>query len=157
MKRTISLFLFLSLLLAACTAAPQATATPAATPGGEGTSIAPTGSLDGTRWVLTSMTRDGADAPPVSGSNVTLNFEANGQVGGNAGCNSYGGSYETRGSNITFLNVVSTLMACADQAVTDQESAYLNALNLAATYQLASDNLTITTNDGGQLKFTRAQ
>jgi len=156
MKRTLSLILSLCLLLAACTAAPQATATPAATPGGGETSIAPTGSLEGTRWVLASMTRDGAEAPPVSGSTITLNFETGGQVGGNAGCNSYGGSYETRNSSITFLNVVSTLMACADQAVTDQEAAYLNALNQAATYELSGDNLIITSADGGQLRFTPA-
>ena len=156
MKRTLSLILSLCLLLAACTAAPQATATPAATPGGGETSIAPTGSLEGTRWVLASMTRDGAEAPPVSGSTITLNFETGGQVGGNAGCNSYGGSYETRNSSITFLNVVSTLMACAEQAVTDQEAAYLNALNQAATYELSNDSLVIAGAGGEQLKFTPA-
>lgn len=156
MKRISILILSLCLLLAACTAAPQETATPAAAPGGDGTSIAPTGSLDGTRWVLASMTRDGAETPPVSGSTVTLNFETNGQAGGNAGCNSYGGSYETRGNSITFLNVVSTLMACADQAINEQESAYLNALNQAATYELTGDSLTITETGGGQLRFDPA-
>ncbi len=156
MKRISILILSLSLLLAACTAAPQATATPAATPGGEGTTIAPTGSLGGTRWVLAALTRDGAEAPPVSGSTITLNFETDGQVGGNAGCNSYGGSYETRGNSISFHNLVSTLMACADQAVTDQESAYLNALNQAATYELSNDSLVIAGAGGEQLKFTPA-
>lgn len=156
MKRTLSLILSLCLLLAACTAAPQATATPVATPGGEGTSSAPAGSLGGTRWVLSSLTRDGAETQPVSGSTITLNFETNGQVGGNAGCNSYGGSFETRDSSITFLNLVSTLMACADQAITNQESAYLNALNQAATYELSGDSLVITDSGGGQLRFSPA-
>jgi heat shock protein HslJ len=151
--------LSLCLLLTACTgAAPQATITPASTPAPEGTSAPTAASLDGTRWVLDSMGKNSQETPPVAGSTITLEFASNGQVGGNAGCNTYGGSYETRDNNITFVSLVSTLMACADNAITEQEGAYLQALNSASTFEQTADGLTILYEGGsGRLHFTPAQ
>ena len=154
MKRSVLLVCIFSLLLAACSTAPQATDTPQAT--AVGTSAAPT-SLDGTRWVLESLGANGEDSPVIPGSILTLQFQPNGQVSGNSGCNSFGGSYEVRDSRITFLNLVSTLMACADNAVNQQESQYLQALNSAVAYELAADRLTITYGTGsGRLNFVPA-
>lgn len=146
MKRMLLFGLLFSLLLAACSsAAPQVTPTAAST------SAAPT-ALEGTRWVLESMGAAGQESSLLPGSIVTLRFEANAQAAGNGGCNSFGGTYETRENSITFLNLVSTLMACADNAVTQQEAEYLRALNTAVSYELTAGSLTITY-DSGLLHF----
>jgi heat shock protein HslJ len=108
--------------------------------------------LEGTRWVLESI----GDTPVVPGSEVTLQFDADNQAGGNASCNSYGGTYTLTGSQIAFTDIVSTLMACADESMMEQETAYLGALNSAQQVSVEGNRLTISY-DGGQLNFVRAE
>ena len=105
--------------------------------------------LNGTSWVLASI--DGAAAVP--GVAATAIF-ANGQVSGSGGCNSYGGKYEVRGNKLTTSEIVSTMMACADQSTMDQEAAFLGALGKAETFKITSDKLEITTSDGKTMAFT---
>lgn len=153
MKQTLLITLIVTLLLAGCAGgASQPTPTP---PVSESTNM-PTpsaGALEGTRWALASLLAGGAETPAVPGSTVTLEFGSNGQVSGNAGCNSYSGSYEQRGDTLAFLNLVSTLMACADDAVNQQESAYLKALGAGGRFEQTGSGLTLFTADGGQIKF----
>ena len=108
-------------------------------------------SLDGTSWVLTDLN----GSAPVAGRTVTADF-ADGQVGGDAGCNSYGGSYNTTGNRLSTSDLFSTLMACPEQGVMDQESAYLKLLGDAASYQVNGSQLVITTSGGETLTFTAA-
>ncbi len=155
MKQILLLILILSLLLAGC-AGSASQPTPTA-PVAESTNMPGTppaaGALEGTRWALASLLTGGVETPAVPGSSVTLEFGPNGQVSGNAGCNSYSGSYEQRGDTLAFLNLVSTLMACADESVNQQESAYLKALGTGGRFEQAGSGLTLFTTDGGQIKF----
>lgn len=113
--------------------------------------------LVNTRWLLESFGPAGAEQPLVVGSTITLEFEADGQAGGDGGCNSYGGRYEVQDRTLTIEEIVSTLRACADQRVTDQEQAYLQALQSAGEFELTDDQLKIWYDDGqGVLNFTRA-
>ncbi len=64
---------------------------------------------------------------PIAGTTLTATFTADGQVGGNAGCNSYHGPYKLDGTSLTVGPLVTTRMAC-DQAIMDQETAFLAAL-----------------------------
>jgi heat shock protein HslJ len=112
--------------------------------------------LVGTQWALESMGSPGAEIPVLSGSNVTLSFESDTQVGGSAGCNSFGGNYKVDGNKITFDQLIHTMMACADESVMQQENAYMNALQMAGTYELSGDRLVISYNDGqGALNFVK--
>ncbi|MGE5251859.1 MAG: META domain-containing protein [Bacteroidota bacterium] len=105
--------------------------------------------LNGTSWALASI--DGAAALP----NVTATAAfADGQVSGSGGCNSYGGSYTVNGDKIQIKQVVSTLMACADQGVMDQESAFVGALSKAKTFTITDGKLEIQTADGKTLAFS---
>ena len=71
--KTISvLILVLGILLTACSSKP---------------------SLNGTKWRLTHL----AGQPVITETEVTLNLDS-GTLGGNDGCNSYGGSYTSEGS-----------------------------------------------------------
>src|SRR5690606_31851268 len=80
------------------------------TPGGEA-------GLAGTQWTLISFGDVGAEMPVVEGSTVTLEFEEGSQAGGNAGCNSFGGTYQVENGTLSFDQIVSTLMACVDENV----------------------------------------
>lgn len=128
---------------------PAADTTPAATAeGDEGDPLA------NTSWQLTAFGSAGAETPVVPDSTVTLEFSADGTAGGNTGCNSYGGDYTVEDDTLSFGEMVSTLMACADEAVMAQEQAYLQALQSAARFEVAADQLTIWYDEGNsQLNF----
>jgi len=107
-------------------------------------------SLDGTSWTLNDLN----GSVPIAGTLVTAKF-ADGQVSGNSGCNTYGGSYEVNGDALTVSALFMTEMACLDPAgAMDQESAYLDILGRAASYQVDGPQLTITTSNGDTLTFT---
>lgn len=107
-----------------------------------------------TKWTLTEMTRNGVSQPVVAVA-PTLEFQSD-TLGGNAGCNSYGGAYKTQGEMIQVSALRSTLMACADEKAMAQESAYLDALQNARLFEVRDDVLKITYGEGkGQLVFAR--
>jgi heat shock protein HslJ len=79
-----------------------------------------------------------------TGTAITMNFAADGTVSGNAGCNTFTGTYETSGTTLTVGPLASTRMACAEPAgVMEQETQFLTALQNAATYELSNNTLTI--------------
>jgi heat shock protein HslJ len=63
-------------------------------------------------------------------------------MSGSSGCNSYTSPYAASDGLMTIGPVVSTRMACAQpDGVMAQESAYLNALDEAAYYEIHGDTL----------------
>jgi heat shock protein HslJ len=104
----------------------------------------PTG-LSGTSWEVTSY-NNGKQAVVslLNGSEISLNFGADGQVSGNSGCNNYSGGYKATDNALKVGPLASTQMACDKPAgVMDQEQQYLTALQNSATYEIAGDTLTI--------------
>jgi len=99
-------------------------------------------------WVVVNYFRPGAVVSPVAGSELTATFEA-GQISGNSGCNEYTGPYEVDDTKIMIGPLASTLRACADPAVDQQEREYLAALELARTFSIDGGNLTLLRDDGG--------
>ncbi len=92
--------------------------------------------LDGTSWQLTAM--DGA--APLAGRPITLVFEG-GALHGSAGCNGYSGSYVVDQGELTISDLFSTLMACLEPGVMEQESSYLLHLSATNRYTLDEDQL----------------
>lgn len=133
--RLFALIISAGILLSACSAFPLAS-----------------DPLDGSAWELSAL----HGKRPVEGVIVSLEFK-DGQVGGSGGCNSYGGAYEVNGERIRVQELVSTLMACADPSVTDQESAYLQSLGEAQRFELADGQLQIYRSDGEALTFVPAR
>lgn len=102
-------------------------------------------SLAGTSWVLERINGQ----PIVENTAPTLTFRNEKETGGNASCNSFGGDYEARdGKLLTFGPLFSTLMACLEPGVMEQESAYLAALESAAAYRVESGKLLISDASG---------
>lgn len=134
-------------------ATPPATSTPGASeeaPAAEANAAA----LENSQWHLTLFGAPDAETPVLPGNTITLAFGADGQAGGSSGCNTYGGSYEVQGDQVRFGEMVSTLMACADQGVMDQEMAYLAALQSAGRFEVNDDMLRIWyDNEQGVLIF----
>jgi heat shock protein HslJ len=105
---------------------------------------APAG-VPGTSWEVISY-NNGKQAvvSVINGSAISLNFGTDGQVSGNAGCNTYSGGYQASGNALKVGPLASTMMACDKPAsVMDQEQQYLAALQNSATYEIAGDTLTI--------------
>jgi heat shock protein HslJ len=102
-------------------------------------------------WLVTGINNGaGAVSSVVSGSRVTMVF-AQGLVAGNAGCNRYNGGYSTDGQSIAIGPLMSTRMACPDQAITAQEAQFLTALSAADTWQVSGNQLTLTGDGANQV------
>lgn len=148
--------LWIGLTLTACIR-PESSTTPGAnTP--DATAEAPAAAtLADSQWQLVTFGAPDAETPVLAGSTITLAFSADGEAGGASGCNTYGGSYEVQADQLVFGEMVSTLMACADQAMMEQEMAYLTALQSAGRFAVDGDMLRIWYDDEqGVLIFTAA-
>ena len=113
------------------------------------------GGLAGT-WNLVSYGDPNNPQAVIGQTPPTLTLAPDG-ASGNGGCNQFGtDTFAYDGNTITFGQIVSTLMACADEAAMAQETVFLAALQAATTYTLADGQLQIAY-DGGVLNFTAAQ
>lgn len=161
-------FLLAILILASCvvptlpttvtpgTIAPE---TPSITPDatGETPALIDGNGLENTNWQLVAFGPVDAQTPVIADSTVTIEFKATGEVGGAGGCNSYGGAYTIEEGHLVLSEIVSTLMACVDQDVTEQEVAYLAALQGAGRFAVADGMLIIWyDNEGSMLTFVQA-
>ena len=103
-------------------------------------------SLNGTKWRLTRL----AGQPALTETEVTLNLEQ-GTLGGNDGCNSYGGSYKSEGETlIVGKDIISTMMYCNEQIQT-QTNAFYQALLGVAMFNLTSEKLSLLDSSGAVL------
>lgn len=106
--------------------------------------------LAGTLWQLSAYNNGrGGVISLVAGSIITATFDENGGLTGFAGCNNYIAPYETTGETLDIGLGISTRKFCSQpEGVMDQESAYLQALQIAATYRIAGNELLLRTADG---------
>jgi heat shock protein HslJ len=128
-KKYLLLLFVLSLAVTACT-------------GGSDDSAA---SLIGP-WTLTAYGPTDAVSPAVEDAQAALTFNEDGTVAGNSGCNGFSGDYTVEGNQITFGQIVSTLMAC-DDARMAQEEAVHRVLTETATFGIDGNTLTLTNNN----------
>jgi heat shock protein HslJ len=111
------------------------------------------GGLAGT-WTLTGWGDPAALTPVLEGTTVTVSFGVEG-IGGDAGCNTYGGTFTYDNGALSVGPLAGTRRAC-EQPVMDQEFAFQNALMAATAYAFDGDTLTLSY-EGGVLVFTRAE
>lgn len=109
--------------------------------------------LNNTSWHLTAL----AGQPVLAGAEVTLNLE-DGQLGGSDGCNSYGGSYTSKGSEFTVgTDIVSTMVYCNDE-INNQAVTYYVALSKVASLKLEGQTLALLDGSGTVLiEFSRSK
>lgn len=97
-------------------------------------------------WKLTSYGPANAPTPAVAGTEAGLTFKEDGTVTGNLGCNGFGGNYTVEGDKVTFKDIVSTLMACDDPRMAQEEAVH-KVLTDTATFKIEGNTLTLTNND----------
>jgi heat shock protein HslJ len=125
MRYAISLLLLPILFLIGCAAE---------TTGGNEPTAADLARLQTHSWRLLELNGQ----PPVSGTSVTLNFDAE-AIGGNSGCNVYGGSFELVDGRLVISDIFSTMMACMEEGVMEQEAAFHQALRDAVAFNVSGD------------------
>ena len=82
---------------------------------------------------------------------ITTVFSADGTLSGMAGCNQYSTTYTIDGSDMIISGAIATTMMACEQAVMDQEMAYLAALPTTASYSIANGVLDLRTTEGAQV------
>ncbi|MFC1464841.1 MAG: META domain-containing protein [Candidatus Brachytrichaceae bacterium NZ_4S206] len=117
--------------------------------------------LAGTSWrVLSYNNGKQAVVSVITGTELTVVFDAEGRISGNAGCNAFTGSYKVEDDGkITIGPLAATRKLCnTPEGVMEQETQFLAALETAATYRIEGDRLQLRTADGAMAaNFQRAK
>jgi heat shock protein HslJ len=128
------------------------TASSTATPMSTSASPAAPSPLDRTAWVLTAL----PGQPLPAGVRPTLRFEGE-RVGGNDGCNHFGGSWQSSGGTLRIgPRLAATLMACPPPA-TAVAAAFGRALTNTTAYRIESGALVLIDGNGQTLATLSAQ
>jgi heat shock protein HslJ len=94
-------------------------------------------------WNVTGYnTGTEAVTSPIDGTELTAVFTPDGQVSGNAGCNTFTGPYTLDGTSLTVGPLASTMMAC-DQPIMDQETQFLAALQTPTNVETSGETVTL--------------
>jgi len=99
------------------------------------------------QWILVSYGSGPIQTPSAADVDTMIEFDSEGRMTGNVGCNGFGGAYEVDGNMITISPIESTLMFC-EGLVGDQELATLTTLQEMTSFELNGNLLTITSADG---------
>jgi heat shock protein HslJ len=97
-------------------------------------------------WRLTAYGPSNSPTPAVPDVEAILNFDADGTLAGNTGCNQLGGDYQVEGDQITFGQIVSTLIGCPDLEMAQEDSMH-QVLTGTASFKIEGNTLTITNNN----------
>ncbi len=94
---------------------------------------------------------------PADKAEVTLNIRSGGKLGGNSGCNVYGGSYRFKDGKLVISDLISTMMYCSDD-LASFERQFGSTLTGADVFKVEKDTLTFTdTDNGSYIKFERSK
>ena len=99
-------------------------------------------------WKLISYGDAASTTPAIPHVDTSIKFDANGQISGNVGCNSFGGDYKVSGDKITFNSIMSTLMYCEETSSQEQTILSIFSDNKNLKIQMNGETLTITSADG---------
>jgi heat shock protein HslJ len=98
-----------------------------------------------TSWVARSISSGAATSGVVPGSEPTLEFgDIGATVSGSTGCNLYSAAVTIGGGTISFSDLTVTERGCTEEAIMEQEAAFLAILIGADVFRLADDILEIT-------------
>lgn len=103
-------------------------------------------------WQLTAYGAPNALIP--AEGTVSLAF-SQGRVSGSTGCNQYNASFAVRGDSLSFSAPITTRRACLTASLSQQEQAFLKALERVTHYTEQGDELTLHYGAGERLIFKR--
>jgi heat shock protein HslJ len=91
-------------------------------------------------WTVTSYYSGDAVTSVIGDVALTTTFDDQ-DVSGHAGCNSFNGPYTVDGDAIEIGPLASTMAACPNEELQQQETDYLAALELATSFAVTGDRL----------------
>jgi heat shock protein HslJ len=94
-------------------------------------------------WVLESYGEPGDLKTVLADTEITATFHAEGNIEGSAGCNTYGGSYQLQGDELSVPGPMSVTMKSCGEQIDQQELAYLRALEAAENFTIDDTGLTV--------------
>ncbi|MEZ4644366.1 MAG: META domain-containing protein [Chloroflexota bacterium] len=104
-----------------------------------------------TLWVLQSY----GGQSPVAGTVPTLKISSDGQLSGSTGCNTFFSNATIDGNTWQVGEVGSTMMACIDDGLMEQETAVIDLLSSVISHTLSNGQLTLHS-IGGDLVYVPA-
>ena len=115
---------------------------------------APKVNIQGTKWHLTSIARQGVVSKIRNQkADISLKIDKN-KISGNGGCNSYFGQLRLEGNRFIVSDIGATEMYCEETS--KQEMAYLKMLEEVTSFRLKNNQLTLIF-PKGELLFTQAK
>jgi heat shock protein HslJ len=111
-------------------------------------------SLAGTTWALVSYGDPANFTAAAAGVDTSLTFNKDGTLGGNMGCNGFGGDYSVKDNVVTFENIFSTMMACEEPRMS-QETTTFSIMNGDVAFIVDGNTLTLTAADGRVLVLSQ--
>lgn len=113
--------------------------------------------LAGTYWELDELAAGDSTTEIPGDVGAYLQIE-DGAVGGNTGCNTFGGNAEVddEGGTVEFSEVFSTMRACSGPAG-ESDSTMMAVLQGTVTVEINGDALTLTNADGDSLRLSAAE
>jgi heat shock protein HslJ len=103
-------------------------------------------SLVGSEWLASTI----RGQPVLPETQITLEL-GEGNAGGYAGCNWWGGPLVARGDSVDFGDIMLTARGCTRPGVMEQEMRFIEQLGLAAIYRLDGDTLRFAGRAGEEL------
>lgn len=95
--------------------------------------------LEDKKWVLESI-KNRKTFAPIKGVFITFDA-AKKTVGGNGGCNVFGGEYTVSGSKLAIREVVSTMRACVEDGSMNIEQEFFDVLRKANRFEVTDGRL----------------
>jgi heat shock protein HslJ len=105
------------------------------------------------RWLLQSYsTQAGGLQTPLAGTQVTARFEANGNLSGSGGCNTYSGGFTAYDQTLKIGQLTATQALCgAPQGIMEQESTFLALMRQANSFFISAGQLTVYDGAGNRI------
>ncbi len=96
-------------------------------------------------------------AYPINENEITMNIHEDGKLGGQSGCNVYGGSYSVDDGKLKIGDIISTMMACEEPSMKFEQT-FFKTLEGATKFDVDDDKLTITDKKTANfLRFVRVE
>lgn len=108
------------------------------------------GGISGAWWVVSI---DGA--PPAGRAGVTLDFESDGRVSGQAPCNRFHAGYRIEADRITFSTGALTRMFCGED-IMRAEQRFMQILGGGSGWRISGNTLTLVADSGAMVTAIRA-
>jgi heat shock protein HslJ len=109
--------------------------------------------LTASRWLLQSYSSpETGYRTVIPGSEITARFEANGNLSGSAGCNTYNGGFTAYDQVLQTSNLgLSQALCDSPQGVMDQEATYMRLLGQSARFNVSAGQLSVFDSAGNRI------